>query len=257
MGMNPDETDRYSRHFTLPMVGEAGQQKLLDSHALIVGMGGLGSPAAMYLAAAGVGQLTFADFDTVEVSNLQRQIAHTTDRVGELKVASAKVQCLAINPHVNINEVNYALEAEELNEIIPTCDVVLDCSDNFPTRFAVNKACVQHKVPLVSGASIRFDGQLTVIRPDLPDTPCYRCLYDSNTEAAETCAQAGVLGPVVGMIGCAQAIEAIKVLCDIGETLTGRLVLFDGLHMEWNEIKLSRSPNCPVCNAAAGGPPTA
>ncbi|MEE9334358.1 MAG: molybdopterin-synthase adenylyltransferase MoeB [Granulosicoccaceae bacterium] len=249
--MNPDETDRYSRHLTLPSVGEAGQQKLLASHALIVGMGGLGSPVAMYLAGAGVGQLTFADFDTVEVSNLQRQIAHTTQRVGELKVASAKAQCLAINPNIVINEINYALEAEELNEIIPTCDVVLDCSDNFPTRFAVNKACVQNKVPLVSGAAIRFDGQLTVIRPGQANTPCYRCLYNSNTEAAETCAQAGVLGPVVGMIGCAQAIEAIKVLCDIGETLTGRLVLFDGLNMEWTEIRLSKSPDCPVCGPEA------
>ena len=251
MTMNLDEKDRYSRHVTLPAIGEAGQEKLLASHALVVGMGGLGSPAAMYLAGAGVGQLTFADFDTVEVSNLQRQIAHTTARVGELKVASAKTQCLAINPHVIINEINYALETEELNEILPACDVVLDCSDNFPTRFAINDACVRHEIPLVSGAAIRFDGQLTVIRPDLPNTPCYRCLYDSNTEAAETCAQAGVLGPVVGLIGCAQAIEALKILCDIGATLTGRLVLFDGLNMEWNEIRLSKSPTCPVCGPAA------
>jgi len=249
--MNPEDKDRYSRHFTLPAIGEAGQEKLLASHALVVGMGGLGSPVAMYLAAAGVGQLTFADFDTVELSNVQRQIAHTTARVGELKVASAKAQCLEINPNITINEINYALEADELNELLPDCDVVLDCSDNFPTRFAINEACVKHKVPLVSGAAIRFDGQLTVIRPDLPDTPCYRCLYDSNAEAAETCAQAGVLGPVVGMMGCAQAIEAIKVLCDAGETLTGRLVLFDGLNMEWNEIRLSKSPDCPVCSAKA------
>lgn len=246
--MSPEERDRYSRHFTLPAIGESGQQKLLDSHALVVGMGGLGSPVALYLAGAGVGQLTYADFDTVELSNLQRQIAHTSDRVGELKVSSAKNQSMQINPHVTINEINYALEAEELDELVPQCNVVLDCSDNFPTRFAVNKACVEHKVPLVTGAAIRFDGQLTVIRPDLPDTPCYRCLYDGNSEAAETCAQTGVLGPVVGMMGCAQAIEAIKVLCDVGTTLNGRLVLFDGLNMEWNEISLRKNPNCPVCS---------
>ncbi len=248
--MNEDEKDRYSRHFTLPAIGEAGQQKLLNSHALVVGMGGLGSPVAMYLAGAGVGRLTLADFDVVELSNLQRQIAHTTARVGELKVESAKQQCLAINPGITIDTINYALESDELNTLLPGCDIVVDCCDNFPTRFAINAACVQHKVPLVSGAAIRFDGQLTVIRPDLPDSPCYRCLYAGNSEAAETCAQTGVLGPVVGMIGCAQAIETLKVLCDAGDVLNGRLVLFDGLNMEWNEISLRKNPNCPVCNGS-------
>lgn len=246
--MNSNQTDRYSRHLTLPAIGEAGQQRLLDAHVLIIGLGGLGSPAALYLAAAGVGKLTFADFDTVELSNLQRQIAHTTDRVGELKTHSARIASHAINPDIEINVIDYALEKEEFDEIIPACSAVLDCSDNFPTRFAANASCVQHKVPLITGAAIRFDGQVMVVRSDKPDTPCYRCLYTDGDETAETCAQTGILGPVVGLIGCIQALETIKVLCDIGDDLSGRLLLFDGLGLEFNEIALKRSPDCPVCN---------
>lgn len=245
--MNTEQIDRYSRHLSLPAIGESGQQRLLTSHVLIVGLGGLGSPAALYLAAAGVGKLTFADFDTVEVSNLQRQVAHTTNRVGELKTHSAREACLAINPDIEINVIDYALEAEELNTLIPTCSAVLDCSDNFPTRFAVNACCVEHKVPLITGAAIRFDGQVMVVRPDKPDAPCYRCLYKDGDETAETCAQTGILGPVVGLIGCIQALEAIKVLCNIGDDLSGRLLLFDGLNMEFNEIQLKQSLDCPVC----------
>jgi len=247
--MNKDQNDRYSRHLTLPSIGADGQQKLLDSHVLIVGLGGLGSPAAMYLAAAGVGTLSFADFDTVEVSNLQRQVAHTTERVGELKTHSARKSALDINPDITINVIDYALEQAELDELIPTCSAVLDCSDNFPTRFAVNASCVKHKIPLITGAAIRFDGQVTVIRSDRPDSPCYRCLYAEGAETAETCAQTGILGPVVGMIGCIQALETIKVLCNIGDDLTGRLLLFDGLGMEFNEIRLKKSPDCPVCGS--------
>lgn len=251
--MNSEQLDRYSRHLTLPAIGAEGQQRLLQSHVLVVGMGGLGSPVALYLAAAGVGKLTFADFDTVERSNLQRQIAHTSDRVGELKTQSARLASHAINPDIDINVIDYALEKVELDELIPTCNVVVDCSDNFPTRFDVNASCVQHKVPLVTGAAIRFDGQITVIRSDKPDSPCYRCLYTDGQEAAETCAQTGILGPVVGLIGCLQALETIKVLCDIGEDLTGRLVLFDGLGLEFNEIALKKSPDCPVCSMLPTG----
>jgi len=248
--MTPEQRDRYSRHITLPAIGEAGQQRLLDSHVLVVGLGGLGSPVAMYLAGAGVGKLTFADFDTVEASNLQRQIAHTTDRVGELKTHSARTACHAINPDVAIDVVDYALEAtSELDELVPSCTAVVECSDNFPTRFAVNEACVRHRVPLITGAAIRFDGQVTVVRSDLAESPCYRCLYTEGAETAETCEQTGILGPVVGMIGCVQAIETLKVLCGAGDDLHGRLVLFDGLGMEWHEIQLRQNPDCPVCKA--------
>jgi len=245
--MNNEQLDRYSRHMTLPAIGAGGQQRLLASHVLVVGLGGLGSPVSMYLAAAGIGKLTFADFDTVERSNLQRQIAHTTDRIGEHKTHSARIASHAINPDITINVIDYALEKAELDELIPQCSAVVDCSDNFPTRFAVNAACVEHKVPLITGAAIRFDGQVTVIRSDQPESPCYRCLYTDGQEAAETCAQTGILGPVVGLIGCIQALETLKVLCDIGDDLTGRLLLFDGLGMEFTEITLKKSADCPVC----------
>jgi len=245
--VNTDSVERYSRHLTLPQIGQAGQEKIKNAHVLVVGMGGLGSPVAMYLAGAGVGRLTFADFDTVEVSNLQRQIAHTTDRVGELKTHSARTQCLALNPDVQIDVVDHGLDEDDLAELVPTCTAVVECSDNFPTRFAVNAACVEHKVPLISGAAIRFDGQLMVVRSDRAGTPCYRCLYKDGDETVETCEQTGILGPVVGMVGCVQAIETLKIIADIGQDLTGRLVLFDGLAMEWNEIKLAQSPDCPVC----------
>lgn len=247
--MNEDQLLRYSRHINLPQIGAEGQQKLLSSHALIVGMGGLGSPIALYLAAAGVGKLTLSDFDIVEVSNLQRQIAHTTKRVGQLKTHSARTACLEINPEIEINTIDHALDNDDLPSVLSEVDIVMEASDNFPTRFAVNQACVTHKIPLVSGAAIRFDGQVSVFRADQADSPCYRCLYTEGGETAETCANTGVLGPVVGMVGCMQAIEAIKVLAGIGRDLTGRLVLLDGLSMEWNEIKLNKNPNCPVCNS--------
>ncbi len=246
--MDPNSVERYSRHLTLPQIGEVGQKKIQDAHVLVVGLGGLGCPVAMYLAGAGVGQLTFADFDTVEVSNLQRQIAHTTDRVGELKTASAKAQCLSLNPEIKIHTVDHGLDEEDLAELVPQCTVVVECSDNFPTRFAVNAACMKHGVPLVSGAAIRFDGQMMVVRPDKPGGPCYRCLYKDGDETVETCAQTGILGPVVGMVGCVQAIETLKIITGIGDDLSGRLVLFDGLSMEWNEIQLMQSPDCPICN---------
>lgn len=245
MDLTPDK--RYSRHTSLPQIGEAGQQRIAESHVLIVGLGGLGSPAAMYLAAAGVGHLSFADFDTVEVSNLQRQIAHTTERVGQLKTHSARAGCLAINPDCRIDTLDYALEAEELETLIPDCTVVLDCSDNFPTRFAVNDACVKYGVPLVSGAAIRFDGQISVYDTRQSDAPCYRCLYQDSENGVDNCAQAGILGPVVGMVGCVQAIEAMKLICGIGTSLAGRLILFDGLSMDWNEIQIRKNEKCTVC----------
>ena len=249
MDLTPDK--RYSRHTNLQQIGEEGQNKILDSHVLIVGLGGLGSPAALYLAAAGVGRLIFADFDTVEISNLQRQIAHNTQRVGQLKTESAKTACLEINPDCNIQTIEYALEEDDLEILIPKCTVVLDCSDNFPTRFAVNAACVKYKVPLVSGAAIRFDGQISVYDSRSKDAPCYRCLYAEGDNSVDTCAQAGILGPVVGMVGCVQAIEALKIIADIGDSLAGRLILFDGLSMEWNEIQLRKNPACPVCNSTS------
>lgn len=249
MDLTPD--NRYSRHIALEQIGEDGQQKLKDAHILIVGMGGLGAPAALYLAAAGIGRLTFADFDTVELSNLQRQIAHNTQRVGQLKTDSARIACLDINPDGLINTIDYALDEDDLESLIPTCSVVLDCTDNFPTRFAVNDACVKHKVPLVSGAAIRFDGQISVYDSRQSDAPCYRCLHGGTSSTADTCAQAGILGPVVGMVGCVQAIEAIKLVCNIGTSLAGRLVLFDGLSMEWHEIALNKNPACTVCSTAS------
>jgi adenylyltransferase/sulfurtransferase len=249
--MTPEQQERYSRHTNLKEIGVQGQQALLDSTALIVGLGGLGSPAAMYLAAAGVGRLIFADFDVVEISNLQRQIAHNSHRVGELKSHSARETCLALNPDITIDTVDAVLDAELLDELLPQCDVVLEGSDNFPTRYAVNAACVKHQVPLVSGAAIRFDGQVSVFAGHQADAPCYRCLYSADSEtAADTCALTGVLSPVVGMIGTVQAAEAIKVLAGFGKTLQGRLLLLDGLSMEWREIGLRKNPKCPCCGQA-------
>jgi len=248
--MNTDQAERYSRHTNLQDIGVEGQNKLLNSTALIVGLGGLGSPVAMYLAAAGVGHLILADFDVVELSNLQRQIAHGSDDIGELKSHSAKSTCHALNPDLQIDTIDQVLDTDELNTLVPQCNVVVEGSDNFPTRFAVNKACVQHKVPLVSGAAIRFDGQVSVFAGHKENAPCYQCLYNSESENAETCAQTGVLSPVVGMIGTIQAAETIKVLANFGRTLEGRLLLLDGLAMEWNEITLRKNPTCPVCSQA-------
>lgn len=246
--MNQEQKERYSRHINLADIGVEGQQKLLDSTALIVGLGGLGSPVAMYLAAAGVGRLIFADFDVVELSNLQRQVAHTTDAIGELKTHSAKDTCLAMNPDIKIETIDEVLEEETLQTLLPQCDIVLEGSDNFPTRFAVNEACVKNKVPLVSGAAIRFDGQVSVFAGHDKEQPCYRCLYGGDSDSAETCAQTGVLSPVVGIIGTIQAAEAIKVLADFGKPLYGKLLLLDGLAMQWNEITLKKNPKCPACS---------
>ena len=245
--MNDDDLLRYSRQIMLPQIDIRGQEQLRASRALVIGAGGLGSPAAMYLAAAGIGQLAIADPDTVDLSNLQRQLLHCDSDIGRLKVASAKDTLLAINPGLQVSSLVDRLQGALLDEAIRDTDVVLDCSDNFVTRFAVNASCVTHRKPLVSGAAIRFAGQLAVFDTREPASPCYACLYREGEETDQTCAENGVLSPVVGVIGSLQALEAIKVILALGETLAGRLVLFDGLAHEWRTLSLSRDPDCPVC----------
>ncbi len=245
--MDEKEKSRYARQIRLKNIGEAGQQKLLDSTVLIIGMGGLGSPAAMYLAAAGIGKLIISDFDQVEDSNLQRQIIHRTKDVGEHKAFSAKRTLAELNPDCDIQAMDWQLDDEELEEAIQTSDIVLDCSDNFPTRFAVNRACVKFKKALVSGAAIRMEGQIATYLPD-DDSPCYQCLYKESFENTETCAMEGVLSPVVGVIGTMQALQAILVLIGETENLKGKLMLFDGFNMEWQTVKVPKNLNCQVCN---------
>jgi adenylyltransferase/sulfurtransferase len=245
--MNKEQLSHYSRQIRLPQIGEQGQQHLLDSRALIIGMGGLGSPAAMYLAAAGVGRLVISDFDRVEPSNLQRQIVHRSVDIGEAKAESASRTLRALNPEVEVTPVDWQFDDKELVEQVRLSDVVLDCSDNFPTRFTVNEACVKEKTPLVSGAAIRMEGQATTFLHD-GESPCYRCLYRDEGAEYETCAAEGILAPVVGVIGTIQAVEAIKVLVGTGETLNGRLLLFDSNAMEFQTVRLPRDPECPVCS---------
>jgi len=238
---------RYSRQILLPQVGIEGQERLLNAKVLIIGMGGLGSPAAMYLAAAGIGHLRLCDFDVVDLSNLQRQIIHNTNEIGKPKVESARETLLALNPLIEVTPLYQQLDDEALAEQVANVDVVLDCSDNLPTRFAINQACVNTKTPLVSGAAIRMEGQISVFRGYLPDSPCYRCLYPSDDDLNETCSQTGILAPIVGIIGSLQALEAMKVIMDVGETLTGELLLIDALNMEFNRVKLVKNQACPVC----------
>lgn len=245
--MNDDDLLRYSRQILLPQIDIRGQQRLHDTRALVIGAGGLGSPAAMYLAAAGIGQIAIADPDTVELSNLQRQLLHRDADIGRLKVASAKDTLLAINPQLHVTALVDRLQGKLLDSAVSSADVVLDCSDNFATRSAVNASCVAHRVPLVSGAAVRFEGQLAVFDSRDADSPCYACLYRDGEDTDETCAENGVLSPLVGAIGSLQALEAIKVVLGIGTPLAGRLVLFDGLAHEWRTLTLPRDPDCPVC----------
>jgi len=247
--MNDDQLLRYSRQIMLPQVDIAGQEKLLASRALVVGAGGLGSPAAMYLAAAGVGHLVIADHDVVELSNLQRQLLHRDDDIGRPKAASASDTLREINPDVAVTPLQTRLQGEQLAAEVRQSRVVLDCSDNFDTRFAVNAACVRHQVPLVSGAAIRLEGQVAVFDAGKADSPCYQCLYREGEDAQQTCSENGVLAPLVGIIGSLQALEAIKVLLSLGDTLAGRLVIFDGLAHEWRTLRLSRDPECPTCGS--------
>ncbi len=245
--MNDNQLLRYSRQIMLPQIDIEGQQKLLAANILIIGAGGLGSPAAIYLAAAGVGTIIIYDDDVVELSNLQRQIAHHTADIGSDKVISTRQTLSSLNPDIRIRAVKQRLEGVQLEIEIKQADVVLDCSDNFLTRFAINKACVKYQTPLVSGAAIRFEGQVTVFTPGKNNSPCYNCLYNSDGEDLQNCATNGVIAPVTGIVGSIQALEAMKLIMNIGEALTGRLLLLDGLTMEWNMMKLKKNPACPTC----------
>ncbi len=246
--MTDEQLLRYSRHILLDELGIEGQQRLLAAHALIIGAGGLGSPVALYLGTAGVGRLTIVDHDTVDVTNLQRQIAHNLARVGKPKAESARDTIAAINPDVQVTPLVERADAVRLDELVRDADVVIDCSDNFKTRHAVNAACVAHKKPLVSGAAIGFDGQVSVYDTRDAQAPCYACLFPAEATFEEVqCATMGVFAPLVGIIGSVQAAEALKLLTGVGTSLAGRLQMLDGRSMAWTEIRLQRSPGCAVC----------
>ena len=249
--MDDKQLLRYSRQILLPQIGIEGQQKLLAARVLIIGVGGLGSPVAMYLAASGVGHLMLVDHDSVELTNLQRQPIHNTGTLGLPKVESAKQAIAALNPEVRVSVINRKLDETELAEAARATDVVVDCSDNFPTRFAVNRACVAARKPLVSGAVVRFEGQVSVFRAELPGNPCYACLYrDTGSEDGDLCSQFGVLAPAAGMIGTIQAVETLKLLLGAGSTLAGRVLMVDALNMEFRTVTLRKDPDCPVCASA-------
>lgn len=249
--MDDAQLERYSRHILLPQIDIAGQQRLLESRVLIIGAGGLGSPVALYLAASGIGQIAISDYDQVELSNLQRQIIHKTNDIGRNKVDVAREAMRSLNPDINIDTFALCLEGSALKEQVCHADVVIDASDNFDTRFTLNDVCVDEMTPLVSGAVIRMEGQATVFRNELQSSPCYRCLY-SNADSAlpeESCSDSGILAPVAGVIGAVMATEALKLLLGLGETLCGRLLLFDASCMEWRNLRLPKDPQCPVCSS--------
>ena len=251
--MNDQQLLRYSRHILLDELGIEGQERLLGSHALVIGAGGLGSPVALYLGSAGVGRITLVDHDQVDATNLQRQIAHTLDRVGEDKAVSAKQAMAAINPDPVIRTVVQRADAALLNQLVPDADVVMDCTDNFATRQVINRACVIHRKPLVSGAAIRMDGQLSVYDPRDAVSPCYACVFPDDSAVEETrCATMGVFAPLVGIVGTMQAAEALKLLAGLGSRLTGRLLMIDAKDMSFTQIALPRHTSCAVC-----GPPRA
>jgi molybdopterin/thiamine biosynthesis adenylyltransferase len=246
--MNDDQLLRYSRHILLNELGVEGQQKLLDSHALVIGAGGLGSPVALYLGTAGLGTITLVDHDTVDVTNLQRQIAHDMAHVGQPKVLSAAASIHAMNPEARVITLQERADAARLDELVRGADVVLDCSDNFRTRHAVNAACVRHGKPLVSGAAIGFDGQIAVYDSRQPEAPCYACVFPPESGVEEVrCATMGVFAPLVGIIGSMQAAEGLKLLAGVGSSLAGRLQMLDARSMEWTEIRIARAAQCPVC----------
>ena len=250
--LSSEQRNRYQRHLLLPEVGEAGQLKLLDAKVLLLGAGGLGSPAALYLAAAGVGTLGIIDMDVVDASNLQRQILHNTDRIGERKVDSAKKTLTAINPDVNVVTYDVRLGADNILDIIDGYDVIVDGTDNFPTRYLVNDASLKKRIPVVHGSIFRFEGQVTVFNPY--EGPCYRCMIPEPppAELAPSCSEAGVLGVLCGIIGSLQASEAIKIILGIGETLQGRLLAYDALEQSFRTFKVHRDPACPTCGPDAG-----
>ncbi|MDY6921555.1 MAG: molybdopterin-synthase adenylyltransferase MoeB [Pseudomonadota bacterium] len=245
---NDDELLRYSRQIMLPELDISGQEALRDASVLVVGLGGLGSPVALYLAAAGVGRLTLVDHDTVDLTNLQRQIAHTTQSIGTAKVESAATAVNALNGQCQVEAIASPLTAENGPGLVQRSQVIVDCSDNFSVRFLLNRLSRRHRVPLVSGAAIRWDGQLSVYDPRRPDSPCYHCLYqETGEEEEQRCATLGVLSPLVGLVGSLQAVETIKVVTGAGSTLVGRLLLVDALQMRFRELRLRRDRNCPVC----------
>lgn len=250
--MTDDQLLRYSRHILLPQIGIEGQENIVNARALVIGAGGLGSPAAYYLASAGVGTVVLADGDTVDLTNLQRQILHRTDAVGMPKGESGKRTLNEINPECRVIALNERLSGPRLDQEVALADIVLDCCDNFATRHAVNRACVKFAKPLVSGAAIRFDGQVAVFDSRLPNAPCYHCLFPEGQDVEEVrCAVMGVFAPLTGIIGTVQAAEALKLLIGCGTSLAGRLLLLDGLGMEWREIKVPRDPDCAVCRTTA------
>jgi molybdopterin/thiamine biosynthesis adenylyltransferase len=252
--MTDDQLLRYSRHILLDEIGVEGQQRLLASHALVIGAGGLGSPVVLYLGTAGVGRITIVDNDAVDLTNLQRQIAHNLDRVGRPKADSAREAIAAINPDVLVRPVVLRADAQALDELVPQADVVIDCCDNFATRHAINRACFAHGRPLVSGAAIRFDGQLSVFDPRRPESPCYACIFPPDDSFEETrCATMGVFAPLVGIIGAMQASEALRLLTGVGTSLAGRLQMLDARSMEWSEMRAKRDPACSVCGGARAG----
>lgn len=249
--MNDDQLLRYSRQILLPQIDIIGQQKLLDSRVLIVGLGGLGSPVALYLAAAGVGHLTLVDDDVVELSNLQRQIIHGEQDIGRLKVESAADSLRALNSSILVETCTTRLSEQALTKAVATADVVVDCSDNFAARFLMNKVTQQLKIPLVSGAAIRMEAQVTVYDSRQVGSACYRCIYEDDGELQQTCSESGVLSPLLGIIGSIQAVETIKLITQIGESLAGRLLILDALTMAWRELKLRQDPDCPICKKAS------
>ncbi len=245
-----EQIERYSRHIILPEVGAEGQSKLLESKVFMIGAGGLGSPVAYYLAAAGVGTIGIADADVVDASNLQRQIIHNTKRIGVPKVESAKQTMQELNPDVKVNVYNYFVTEENIREIVREYDLIIDGCDNFPTRFLVNDACYFEKKPLISGAMFRFEGQVATYKPhEDKEGPCYRCLYPEPPPAGlvPSCSEAGILGALAGAVGTIQAVEAVKELLGIGDSLSGKLMTFDALRMEWKKLKLRKDPQCPLC----------
>ena len=246
--MNDSQLLRYSRHILLDDIGIEGQNLFNAAHALVIGAGGLGSPAAMYLASAGVGTITLADDDTVDLTNLQRQILHTTERVDQAKVDSGKVALRALNPEINVIALNERLSSDRLNALVAAATVVLDCTDNFTTRHAINRACVAYKIPLVSGAAIGFDGQISVFDKRDAQSPCYACLFPPDHAVDDiNCATMGVFAPLVGIIGAMQAAEALKLIMTLGTSLAGRLQMLDARSMEWASIRVQRDPSCRIC----------
>ena len=245
--MNDQELLRYSKQIMLPQIDIEGQQKINDSKMLIIGMGGLGSPTALYLAAAGVGHIVIADFDQVELSNLQRQIIHSTSDIGDDKVNSAKAKLLELNPNITVTVANEIMHSDNLASLIKDVDIVLDGTDNFESRFEINKACVECHKPLISAAVIRFEGQISVFKGYEVDQPCYQCLYSEQGDGRESCVENGVLAPVAGLVGTIQALQAIKVLLGLGEQLCGELLLIDGLDLSFRKVKIVKDSDCPIC----------